>query len=184
MQEGHLLVRLQSVRKEINSANLHRKAETGLNAQSSAAGADVRLTLTCCPGGGVQQQTDRDRRTEGQTWRRTCRYANVAAAAISSSTVTPPGSGGQPEDFSHFHRQPSIFHTTGNWTLSSVIGLCGPRSPSLCGKSNAVLSVMSRITVVCDAEPAALLKALIHTAVLCLLFSCRAGIHCMMRVTK
>lgn len=61
------------------------------------------------------QRADADRQTESrqterQTQRRTCRYANAAAAIRRQSDIPVRLSmlGGQPADFSHFHKQPSF----------------------------------------------------------------------------
>lgn len=76
-------------------------------------------------------QTQR-RQTERQTQRRTCRYANVAAAIRRHSDNTLPSRlsalWGQPADFSLLPQAAFIFHTSGNWTLSSVIEFLGCRA--------------------------------------------------------
>lgn len=69
--------------------------------------------------------------TERHTRRGTCRYANAAAAIrhhIDTTLPTQLSTQGTASGFFSLPQPAFIFHTTGNWTLSSVIGFLGCRA--------------------------------------------------------
>jgi len=86
---------------------------------------------------------------------------DLSLCKCSGATVTTPSSPhpaqctqGTASGFFSLLQAALIFHTTGNWTLSSVIELLGARSLSLYWKMKAVAVFIGRNTEFCCGPPA------------------------------
>lgn len=118
-----------------------------MSVSSISAYPTLGWTLTCHPRG----QTQTDRQTERQS-SGTCCYAH-AAVAIQTPQWHPPcllhSAQGTASRFLSLPQAAFIFHTTGNWTLSSVTKSRGcTASLSQYRKLNTAFSVTKRITLV------------------------------------